>query len=89
MTANAMSHTMGVFEQTPSELGTQTIWEALGRTKAYTVIGGGDSITATTKYRQTENISYICTGGGALIRFLTGEELPVVKALRFAAKKFG
>ena len=80
---------MGVFEQTPSELGTQTIWEALGRTKAYTVIGGGDSITATTKYRQTENISYICTGGGALIRFLTGEELPVVKALRFAAKKFG
>ena len=80
---------MGVFEQAPSELGTKTIWESLGRTKAYTVIGGGDSITATTKYRQTENISYICTGGGALIRFLTGEELPVVKALRFAAKKFG
>lgn len=80
---------MGVFEQAPSELGTKTVWEALGRTKAYTVIGGGDSITATTKYHQTENISYICTGGGALIRFLTGEELPVVKALRFAAKKFG
>lgn len=80
---------MGVFEQSPSELGTKTVWEALGRTNAYTVIGGGDSITATTKYRQTEHISYICTGGGALIRFLTGEELPVVKALRFAAKKFG
>ena len=46
---------------------------------------GGDSITATTKYGQTEHIDYICTGGGALIRFLTGEELPVVKALRHGA----
>ena len=35
-----------------------------------------------TKYGKTDKIDYICTGGGALIRFLTGEELPVVKALR-------
>jgi phosphoglycerate kinase len=76
---------MGVFEEEPSELGTRTIWEALGATKAYTVIGGGDSITATNKYGQTEKIDYICTGGGALIRFLSGEELPVVKALRHGA----
>lgn len=73
---------MGVFEEPETELGTKVIWEALGATAAYTVVGGGDSITATTKYGQTENIDYICTGGGALIRFLTGEELPVVKALR-------
>ena len=73
---------MGVFEETDTELGTKAVWEALGTTKAYTVVGGGDSITATTKYEQTQNIDYICTGGGALIRFLTGEELPVVKALR-------
>ena len=73
---------MGVFEEEPSELGTKTVWDALGSTKGYTVIGGGDSITATTKYGQTDNINYICTAGGALIRFLTGEELPVVKALR-------
>ena len=80
---------IGVFEKEPTELGTKTLWEALGATEAYTVIGGGDSITATAKYGQTDNISYICTGGGALIRFLTGEELPVVKALRHAAKTFG
>lgn len=79
---------MGVFEQEASEMGTKEVWEALGDTEAYTVIGGGDSITATTKYGQTDDISYICTGGGALIRFLTGEELPVVAALRSAAKKF-
>ena len=73
---------MGIFEEEPTEYGTKAVWDALGDTKAYTVVGGGDSITATTKYGKTGDISYICTGGGALIRFLTGEELPVVKALR-------
>ena len=76
---------MGVFEAEPTEYGTKGVWEALGDTEAYTVIGGGDSITATTKFGKTDDISYICTGGGALIRFLTGEELPVVKALRHGA----
>ncbi|MCL2162861.1 MAG: phosphoglycerate kinase [Oscillospiraceae bacterium] len=71
---------VGVFEQEQSELGTRMIWDALDRTDGYTVIGGGDSIAATNKYGT--KINYVCTGGGALIRFLTGEELPVVKALR-------
>ncbi|MBQ2527680.1 MAG: phosphoglycerate kinase, partial [Spirochaetales bacterium] len=75
----------GVFEQEASELGTKTIWQALADTKAFTVLGGGDSITATEKYDLTDRIGYICTGGGALIRFLSGEELPVVKALRHGA----
>ena len=79
---------MGIFEKEETEYGTKTIWQALGSTEGYTVIGGGDSITATTKYGLTDQINYICTGGGALIRFLTGEELPVVHALRHAAKKF-
>lgn len=78
---------MGVFEQSDTELGTKEIWNALGKTNAYTVVGGGDSITATKKYNMVDKISYICTGGGALIRFLTGEELPVVRALRNAAQK--
>ena len=75
----------GVFEQEPSELGTKTIWQALADTDAFTVLGGGDSITATEKYKLTDKIGYICTGGGALIRFLSGEELPVVRALRHGA----
>lgn len=73
---------MGVFEETLTENGTKEIWSALAETKAYTVLGGGDSITATEKYGLADKMGYICTGGGALIRFLTGEELPVVKALR-------
>jgi phosphoglycerate kinase len=73
---------MGVFEEAATELGTRLVWEALGDTGAYTVVGGGDSIAATKKYGKTGDIDYICTGGGALIRFLAGEELPVVEALR-------
>lgn len=80
---------MGVFENPLTESGTSMVWEALGDTGAFTVIGGGDSITATAKYGKTDRISYICTGGGALIRFLSGEELPVIKALRNSAIKFG
>ena len=77
---------MGVFEQEPSEYGTKAVWNALARTEGFTVLGGGDSITATEKYGLTERMGYICTGGGALIRFLSGEELPVVRALRHGAE---
>lgn len=77
---------MGVFEDGESELGTRDIWNAVARTAGYSVVGGGDSVAATNKYGLAEAMDYICTGGGALIRFLSGEELPVVKALRYAAK---
>ena len=79
---------VGVFEVAESEYGTRTLFAALADTEGYTVVGGGDSVTAAKKYGVTDKLGYICTGGGALIRFLTGEELPVVKALRHAAKAF-
>ena len=79
---------VGVFEKTESELGTKALFTAMAETEGYTVVGGGDSVTAAAKYGVTDKLGYICTGGGALIRFLTGEELPVVKALRHAAKAF-
>ena len=77
---------MGVFEKQESELGTKGVWQALADTAGFTVLGGGDSITATEKYGLTDKMGYICTGGGALIRFLSGEELPVVKALRHGSQ---
>ena len=79
---------MGIFEKPETELGTKTVFEALGACPGYTVVGGGDSVTAAAKYQVKDKHGYVCTGGGALIRFLTGEELPVVKALRHAAKAF-
>ncbi|MGI6722392.1 MAG: phosphoglycerate kinase [Anaerovoracaceae bacterium] len=77
---------MGVFEEDVSGTGTEMVWDAIADTDGFTVIGGGDSITATKKYGKTDDISYICTGGGALIRFLSGKELPVITALKQAAK---
>ncbi|MBR1559211.1 MAG: phosphoglycerate kinase [Clostridia bacterium] len=79
---------VGVFEVAESEYGTKVLFESMADTAGYTVVGGGDSVTAAKKYGVTDKLGYICTGGGALIRFLTGEELPVVKALRHAAKAF-
>lgn len=79
---------VGVFEHAASEFGTKSVFEALATTDAYTVIGGGDSVAAANKYAVSDKLNYVCTGGGALIRFLTGEELPVVKALRHAAEEF-
>ena len=79
---------MGIFEKPETELGTRTVFEALGEAPGYTVVGGGDSVTAAAKYQVRDKLGYVCTGGGALIRFLTGEELPVVRALRHAAQTF-
>ena len=50
---------MGVFEQAPSEAGTRAVWQALADTEAHTVLGGGDSITATEKYGLTDKMGYI------------------------------
>lgn len=76
---------MGVFEDPLSEAGTREVWEGIAETAGFTVLGGGDSIAATNKYGLMDRMGYVCTGGGALIRFLTGEELPVVKALRYGS----
>lgn len=78
---------MGVFEKQLSEYGTKSIWEVFANATTYSVIGGGDSLTAANQFKVEKEISYICTGGGALVRFLSGEELPVVRALRDAAKR--
>jgi len=78
----------GVFEKAETELGTKSILFAIAESNAFSVLGGGDSITAVNKYNLADNISYISTGGGALVRFLSDEELPVIKALKKSAKKF-
>jgi phosphoglycerate kinase len=79
---------MGIFEKEESSLGTKIVWESIGQTEAQTVVGGGDSISAAATFKVTEKIDHISTGGGAMIRFLSGEELPVVKALRHGATLF-
>jgi phosphoglycerate kinase len=78
----------GIFEDALTEIGTKELFCYIAGLDAFSVIGGGDSIAAINKYNIAGKFSYVCTGGGAMVRFLTGEELPVVKALKFSANKF-
>ena len=78
----------GVFEDKATELGTKTLLSAIADSGAFSALGGGDTITALNKYGLSDKMSYVSTGGGALVRFLSGEELPVIKALKKSAKTF-
>jgi len=75
---------MGVFEMTSFEKGTLAVAEALVEATekgAFTLIGGGDSAAAIAKFHLTEKVSYVSTGGGALLEYMEGKELPGVEAL--------
>ena len=63
---------MGIFEEELLEYGTKSILEAIAGTSGYSVISGGDSIATINKYVINEGFPYICTGGGVLIRLLSG-----------------
>ena len=75
---------MGVFEMSNFENGTKAIAEAVAdatNNGAFSLIGGGDSVAAINKYGLTKNVSYVSTGGGAMLEFIEGKELPGVKAI--------
>jgi len=78
----------GVFEEKATELGTKSILTTIAKSNAFSALGGGDTITALNQYKLKDQMSYVSTGGGALVRFLSGEELPVIKALKKSAREF-
>ncbi len=71
----------GVYENPLFAYGTEQVWKAIETTEAYTVIGGGDTVSAASKFIDTEKIGYVCTAGGAMVRFLSGKVLPLVQAM--------
>jgi len=77
----------GVYEEEASAFGTRALWEAIARSPAFSVIGGGDSIAAVREFGLLDRFSYVCTAGGGLVRFLAGEPLPVIGALAEAAAR--
>jgi phosphoglycerate kinase len=75
---------MGVFEFENYAQGTKRVAEAVAKSTAngaFSLIGGGDSVAAVNKFGYAEKVSYISTGGGAMLEFLEGKQLPGVAAL--------
>ena len=72
---------VGVFEFDQFGEGTRTLAQAIARSSAFSIAGGGDTLAAIEKYRVEDDISYISTGGGAFLEFLEGKKLPAVAVL--------
>jgi phosphoglycerate kinase len=75
---------MGVFEMSSFEKGTKAVAEAIVEATskgAFSLIGGGDSVAAINKYHFAEKVSYVSTGGGALLEYIEQGTLPGVKAI--------
>jgi phosphoglycerate kinase len=76
---------MGVFEMDKFAKGTSAIAQAIARATAkgaYSLIGGGDSVAAINKNKLGDKVSYVSTGGGAMLEYMEGKELPGIKAIR-------
>ncbi len=75
---------MGVFEMNNYEAGTKFVAEALVRATengTFTLVGGGDSVAAINKYGLADKVSYVSTGGGAMLEYIEGKQLPGIKAI--------
>jgi phosphoglycerate kinase len=72
---------LGAFEIEAFSEGTRAVGEAIARSPAFSLVGGGDTVLALKRYRLTDRISYVSTGGGAFLKALSGETLPAVQVL--------
>lgn len=76
---------MGVFEMENFQQGTKDVADAIVEATskgAFSLIGGGDSVAAINKFNLADKVSYVSTGGGAMLEYLEGIELPGIKAIR-------
>ncbi len=72
---------MGKFEQEPFDKGTREILGAVVESGAFTLIGGGESVQVLEENNLMDKVSFVSTGGGAMLEYLSGNEMPGIKAL--------
>ena len=77
----------GVYEEPEFSKGTRKLLKTIASADGFTVVGGGDTVTAATKFIDLKNIDYVCTGGGAMIQYLSGQQLPLINSLEKAFKR--
>jgi len=80
---------VGVFEFSHFAAGTLAVAEAIERSKAFSIAGGGDTLAAIDQFGVRDGVSYISTGGGAFLEFVEGKTLPAVAALEAVAESSG
>ena len=73
---------LGVFENQLFEIGTKELSKAIAKSSAFSLAGGGETISAINKFIEPDDVSYCSTGGGAFLEFMEGKELPSIQALR-------
>ena len=71
----------GVYENDIFAEGTSRVWKAVAAAEGYSVIGGGDTVSAAARFVDLKDIDYVCTAGGAMVRFLSGKRLPLIEAM--------
>ena len=72
---------MGVFENKAFEEGTKDLSLSIAKSKAFSLAGGGETLSAINKYIKPDDVSYCSTGGGAFLEFMEGKTLPAIKVL--------
>jgi phosphoglycerate kinase len=77
----------GVYEEELFEKGTKQLWQTIAQAEGYSVIGGGDTVSAAAQYIDLETINYVCTAGGAMVRYLSGKKLPLMLAMEKAYQR--
>jgi phosphoglycerate kinase len=77
----------GVYESDVGSQGTRSLWEAVAAAPGRSIIGGGDTVASARRFVDLNGIDFVSTGGGALIRYLSGQSLPLLRAMKEAAQR--